>query len=196
MVLIWLGIGLLVCLGIVLLVQQRQSQALKPSSAPLVASVERSIFDLQLGDFVQYLGGDWVVEGRLTYDSNGYQWLEYLLQEGEQVCWLSVEEDDQLEVCWLEPISDLEISSTPPQKLTFGGEAYTCREAGSAKMTPSSKTLNRKAQRCQYFDYNGPGNKVLSVEVWDGKVEVTAGERISPTLLTILPGDGRRVYGV
>ncbi|MDY6898552.1 MAG: DUF4178 domain-containing protein, partial [Cyanobacteriota bacterium] len=42
----------------------------------------------------------------------------------------------------------------------------------------------------------GSGDKVLSIEVWDGEIEVTIGNRINPRSLTILPGDGNRVYGM
>lgn len=62
-------------------------------------------------------------------------------------------------------------------------------------MTRKGTVVRRNAQRCQYFDYESSSDKVLSIEIWDGEMEVTVGERISPRSLTLLPGDGQRVYG-
>jgi hypothetical protein len=108
-----------------------------------------------------------------------------------------VEEDDRVEVLWLEPITDLEISGDPPKTLTYAGVTYQQTEAGTATMTRLGTTLNKQAQHCRYYDYvssSGAGDRVLSVENWQGDLEVTCGQRIRPSFLTLLPGDGRRVY--
>ena len=62
-------------------------------------------------------------------------------------------------------------------------------------MTRIGTTLHRTAERCRYFDYEGQDNKVLSIEEWEGNIEVTVGERINPRMLTLLPGTGERLYG-
>ena len=42
-----------------------------------------------------------MVEDRLLDEqSGGFQWLEYRLQDGAESRWLSVCEDDELEVAW------------------------------------------------------------------------------------------------
>ena len=56
-------------------------------------------------------------------------------------------------------------------------------------------TLNRQEETCEYYDYQCGLSLRLSVEVWDGEIEVSAGEKINPRMLTFLPGDGQRVYG-
>ncbi|MEB3181415.1 MAG: DUF4178 domain-containing protein [Nostocaceae cyanobacterium] len=190
--LIWLAIGVIILVSIILVWEQqgnilpfRQNQALSPRY--------RNVFNLELGDIVQYEGVDWVVEGKLTY-SDGDTWLEYLLQDGDNIRWLSAEEDDWIEVQWLEICTELEISGKPPSQLTLGDITYKLAESGTAKMTRLGNTFNRQTQYCQYFDYKGKGNHVLSVEIWDGDIEVTIGQRISPSSLSLLPGDGRRVY--
>ena len=63
-------------------------------------------------------------------------------------------------------------------------------------MTRVGTTLRKTAERCEYFDYRGTDDNVLSIEIWDGEVEVTVGYQINPRSLNLLPGDGRRVYGV
>jgi hypothetical protein len=159
-----------------------------------LSPLHRNVFNLQLGDIVQHEGVDWVVEGKLTYNSDGDTWLEYLLQDNDNIRWLSAEEDDWIEVQWLETCTELDISGKPPSELTLGDITYKLIESGKAKMTRLGNTFNRQAQYCRYFDYKGKGNHVLSIENWDGDIEVTIGQTISPSTLSLLPGDGRRVY--
>ncbi|NJK41385.1 MAG: DUF4178 domain-containing protein [Acaryochloridaceae cyanobacterium SU_2_1] len=193
---IWIVILALGVLGVFLYWQQQQGKSL-PFSSPKAAlpSLERTVFTLEIGDIVQHLDIDWIVEGKLTYSDQGYTWLEYLLQDGANRQWLSVEEDDIVEIALLEPITTLEIGSHPPAQLTFADQTYQQKGAGTAQMTHQGSTLNRTAQTCQYFDYQGPEGKVLSIENWSGDIEVTVGQKIHPSVLTLLPGDGRRIYG-
>jgi Domain of unknown function (DUF4178) len=193
---IWLMVGVVVVVAIAATVLRQAQLSGGGSSRPAaLPGLKRTVFDLQVGDIVQYGGEDWVVEGRLTYNDGGYTWLEYLLQDGDRIRWLSVEEDDRLQVLWLETIADVDVTGTPPRSLTLANVAYRQVESGTARMSRTGTTLNRQAQRCQYFDYDGPGEQVLSIENWDGDIEVTAGVRISPRSLILLPGDGKRVYG-
>ena len=71
----------------------------------------RSVFNLQVGDIVQYMGIDWVVEGKLTYTVDEYSWMEYMLQDNNDIRWLSVEEDDTVEVALLEATNQLDRKS-------------------------------------------------------------------------------------
>ncbi len=192
---LWIGIGAIAIVGVVIVVRQRQGKPLVGTSKqPAIPPLHRTVFSLQIGDIVQYLGADWVVEGQLTFSDQGYTWMEYMLQDGEQVRWLSVEEDDRVEVCWMEPVTDLEISGTPPPQITYEGAVYQLSESGTASMTRVGTTLNKQAQRCRYYDYSSDRDQMLSVEDWNGDIELSAGQQIRPSSLTLLPGDGRRVY--
>jgi Domain of unknown function (DUF4178) len=193
--LVWIGIIAIALVAVLLVIRQGQGKPLIPGSArqPL-PSLQRTIFTLQIGDIVQYEGSDWVVEDHLTYDSQGYTWSEYLLQDVDQIRWLSVEEDDRVEVCWLEPVKGVEISASPPSQITVADTVYQLEESGTARMTRLSTTTNRQPQQCRYFDYSSANGQVLSVEDWSGDVEITVGRQINPKSLTLLPGDGRRVY--
>lgn len=193
---LWLVIIIMGGLGVFLYLRQQSGKSLPFSSQPqALPSLERTVFTLEVGDIVQHLDIDWMVEGKLVYDDQGYSWLEYLLQDGNRRQWLSVEEDDVVEVALLEVTTSLEVGTHPPAELTFAQEIYRRKGAGTAQMTRTGSTLNRNAERCQYFDYQGPNNKILSVENWDGDIEVTIGQKIHPSILTLLPGDGRRIYG-
>ena len=53
---------------------------------------------------------------------------------------------------------------------------------------------------CQFHDYKGPDQRCLSVEIYgtefdQGDLELCVGERIQAQQLSLLPGDGRSVYG-
>jgi hypothetical protein len=192
---IWIGIGLLAIGGIGLIIWQSQRGSFIGSAAKESPSLRRTVFTLQLGDIVQFAGLDWVVEGQLMFRQGSYDWFEYMLQDGDRVAWLAVEEDDGLDLCWMETVTDLELKSDPPQNVTYQGVTYQKNESGVASMTRIGTTLNKRAERCHYFDYAAPNSDLrLAIEIWDGDVEVSVGRRIRPSALTLLPGDGRRVY--
>ncbi|MGF1676606.1 MAG: DUF4178 domain-containing protein [Rivularia sp. (in: cyanobacteria)] len=194
--LIWLGIIAIVAGGAYLLVLQQRG-ALSGSKPKELPSLKRNIFNLQIGDIVQHMGIDWVVEGKLTYTVDEYTWFEYMLQDDNQIRWLSVDEDDTVEVALLESTNQLDVSQIPPpQQLNFASDNYKCVDSGVATMTRVGTVQRRTAQTCKYFDYQASGDKVLSIEIWHGETEVTIGHRINPRSLTILPGDGNRVYGI
>jgi len=122
MLFVWLGIIAIVATGVVLLVLQQRGTLPGVSASKHLPPLERTVFTLEIGDIVQYMDTDWVVEGRLTYEDDGYTWFEYLLQDGEHIRWLSVDEDDRVEVFLLEPNNQLEVSNEPPKQLAFEGE--------------------------------------------------------------------------
>ena len=191
--LVWITIALLVILvGIGLWWTTRRPLRTREASRKLIR--QPSIFDMQIGDIVQYLGRDWVIEGKLIYREGGFSWLEYMLQDGDDIRWLSVEEDDWVTVSLLTPVQNLEVSGTPPQELAYEGNLYRCTESGNAQMQREGNLRRPNVEQCRYFDYEGPDKKVLSIEDWDGDIEVTVGNIIAPKALTILPGEGRSVY--
>ncbi|MDX2228915.1 MAG: DUF4178 domain-containing protein [Leptolyngbyaceae cyanobacterium bins.349] len=189
---LWIGIIAIAIVGTVIVIQRRN--ALPGRKEQALPPLQRTIFTLQIGDIVQYAGADWVVEGRLTFDDNGYTWFEYMLQDDNTVRWLSVEEDDRVEVYWMETAANLDISGKPPAQISHNGITYNQIETGVARMTRIGTTLNKQAQICRYYDYAATNDQALSVEDWNGDLEVSVGRRIRPSSLTLLPGDGRRVY--
>lgn len=183
----------LVILGVYLFLQQQKESPIN-NAEENNAPENRTIFNLQLGDIIEYYGRDWVVEGKLVYEEDGYTWLEYLLQDQQEIRWLSVEEDDRVELSLLQPTRNLDIPRNPPNPITFEGETYHCVDSGVATMEREGSVLNRKAEQCRYFDYESEEGKLLSVEDWNGEIEVTYGEEINPSEISIFPGEGRSVY--
>ena len=188
MVYLWLVIFLTLIIGVALLLRQQQGTSLWPRRRSPRPLLEPTLFTLNIGDIVQYVDTDWIVAGKLVYDDQGYTWLEYLLQDGDRRQWLCVDEDDTVTVTLMQPTTDLEIGITPPMQLTVANHTYVLVESGTAQMTRTGTTLNRQAEQCRYFDYKGPDNHVLSIENWDGDIEVTIGQKIEPISLRFLRG--------
>ena len=184
------------CTGVILLVLQQQGKLPFGKEKGKLPPIARNVFNLEIGDIVQYQGIDWFLEGKLIYNTGDYTWFEYMLQEDDRICWLSVEEDDLVEVSLLKEVEISEINSDPPSAtVTYLEVDYHLKDSGTATMMRLGNTLNRQAQICKYYDYKSADNLRLSIEVWDGDIEVTAGQKINPRMLNFLPGDGQKVYG-
>jgi hypothetical protein len=194
---VWLLL-LLLLLAAVALVLARRARLRR--HAPKLQG--RTLFNLTTGDIVQHDGRDWVVEDRLLYDDDGFQWLEYLLRDGTDGRWLCVCEDDWLEVSWLEdvPAAELEgLTADFPEHVRCRGQLYHLKETGRASVTAAARVMNRRLTGCRYGDYEGADGRVLSLERWEeghdpGPPEVSLGLRIDPSAPLLLPGDGRTVY--
>lgn len=205
---VWiLLLGLLVAAVVVL---QLRRWCRRPAALPQ----DRTLFTLRYGDIVQFEGRDWVVEDRLLCAEEGFEWLEYLLRDGNDARWLSVSEDDWLEVSWLESVSASALDPASlagsgagrfPARLQLDGVTYALKEQGRASISSSARVMNRRQSGCRYADYTASGGLVLSLEQWDlaaaaaaGQTpdppELSVGRLIDPGQLSLLPGDGRSVY--
>ncbi|NJL23583.1 MAG: DUF4178 domain-containing protein [Leptolyngbyaceae cyanobacterium SM1_3_5] len=143
---------------------------------------------------MQYLDQDWIVEDKLTYNNNGYRWNEYLLQDGEERRWLSIDDDDELIVHWLCTMTRIEIPAQIPDRIEMNQIEFRLDEQGSAQMTRASRPA-RSPERCRYWDYSNQ-NDVLCIERWGEELEVSIGHKLKSSSLTVLKGNGQRIYGV
>lgn len=175
--------------GVVIYVTQANQR-----NRPREVRTNRTLFNLQLGDLVEFEGLEWFVEDILQYNDSGYPWTEYRVQSDTESRWLSVEQDDELYVGWFRNKSGVEITGDPPQRLTVDGVEYRLDERGTATLT---RPGGRPAETCQYYEYEGVADdrRLLSVEDWGGKIEVSVGRSISPRMVSLTAGDGKRVYG-
>jgi len=215
-------IGIVVT-GLVLFFMQKQGVLPFGKNRQKLPPVEKNVFNLDIGDLVQHEGTDWFVEGKLIYNTGSYNWFEYLLRDDDNILWLSIEEDDFVEVSLLQESDTPEIESLFAEEqqkllkqLESGGwssekspqinsaqlktiayqeTSYRLSDFGTATINRLGNTLNREGQSCKYFDYKGTGDRRMSVEIWNGEIEVTVGNKINPRMLNFLPGDGQKVYG-
>jgi len=148
-----------------------------------------NLMNLKLGDIVSYFGSDYTIEGRLNYWEDGDTWLTYMLVDGDDVCWLSVEEDDMLEVSMWREVRDLHLSAPLPEFIEYRGERYRMVERGQARVNQQGRTRNKTGLQMEYYEYESPSEQGLSVEKWGNEIEVSIGEEINPVALEIFPGD-------
>ena len=150
----------------------------------------KSVRNLKVNDIVSYMGQDFIVEGKLVFDEDGDKWYEYMLVDGSDVRWLSVEEDDMLELGLYQVVKDLPLMQNPREFLEYNGVRFRLEEHGAARMRREGRTAGRTATNCRYWDYQaGDGEILLSVEQWGQSYEVSLGRKIDEAAVDILPGD-------
>lgn len=153
------------------------------------ATGDKTPLTLALNDIVTHLDRDYMIEGKLTYEEEGDQWWEYRLVDGDDEIYLCVEDDDRLELTLWRQI-DLHVpESGPPESVVHDGDRYRCVERGEASVTREGKTGRKSGLTCRYWDYEGPGDKLVGVERWGQSYETWAGEEVPEGRLDILPGD-------
>lgn len=145
---------------------------------------------LKPGDVVNHQGRDYIVEGTLRCEQGGYRWDEHRLVDAGDTIWLSVEDDEGLEIIiWdrrkgtgLEPGA---------QTVEVDGVSYELDERGKANFTSEGVTGMAPGGRLEYADYEA-GGKRLAFERGEGEDswEVSVGETIDEALLDIYPSRG------
>jgi hypothetical protein len=152
----------------------------------LMAPVERSPTTIQVGDVVQHLGSDFLVEGIVTFSEDGRGARLYRLFDdgGERFLYAKAGGSDPL---LLAPTT-VTVDGDPPESLQHAGGAYrqTARAQASAIRVGQLGT-RKHGDRVRVFEYAGPGPARLLVVDWGDKLEAFAGERILASSLEILP---------
>jgi hypothetical protein len=152
----------------------------------LIAPAERSPTTIQVGDVVQHLGSDFLVEGVVTFSEDGRGARLYRLFEdgGEHFLYAKAGGSDPL---LLAPTT-VSVDGDPPESLQHAGGAYrqTARAQASAIRVGQLGT-RKHGDRVRVFEYAGPGPARLLVVDWGDKLEAFAGERILASSLDILP---------
>ncbi|HEV3002199.1 MAG TPA: DUF4178 domain-containing protein [Solirubrobacteraceae bacterium] len=141
------------------------------------------------GDAVSYEGTDFLVDRTMRFDQGGYAWKEHLLSDavsGRRM-WLSVEEDDGLEVAVWERVPEPDVEPGPAE-LTYDGRAYERQERGSARFrTEQTGGGAGESGTMEYVEY-AAGERLLVFERYGtGAWEVSTGRAISEHLLDVYP---------
>ncbi|WP_456278007.1 DUF4178 domain-containing protein [Bacillus sp. AK128] len=156
----------------------------KKEERPIVK--ERTVFNLQMDDFVTYELEDYQVVGKLTYSDHGFTWHAYQLQALDRVIWLSVEMDDELDLGIYEKCK-LKLSEPIPKEIDFEGTKYYLDEKGVAQVSGIGRGQNVNGASCKYFDFCDEDEEAfLSVEIWGSEVEVSKGYSIEEYELKII----------
>ena len=141
---------------------------------------------LKTGDVVQFEGRDYLVRGSLHFEEDGFAWQEHLLDDASGRRWLSVEDDEELELVMWERLVEPEL--TPgPARLTHDGVEYILDEHGNATYTATGSTGTPGTGSAEYWDYTS-GDRRLSFERYSGSTwEVSVGTLINERSLDIYP---------
>lgn len=147
----------------------------------------RNITNLVTGDIVSIESTDYLVEGFIVYNDSGWIWREYKLKDGNSTCWLSVEEDDDLEVSLFKEISPF--IKSPEDKIVYEDIEYFMYEGSDAKVDCVQGKINLRAGTpLDYFEYaDKKDTAYLSVEIWDGEIEMSVGREIPSYLIEVYP---------
>jgi Domain of unknown function (DUF4178) len=186
----------LIVAGVVVFVRGRRAQAgvggggdrglpVAPAAAP-----SSGVHTLKLGDVVNHDGADWIVEGTTRLNQDGFTWQEHRLVDGERSLWLSVEDDEGLEVVVWERASGTGLEPGA-EELTHEGVSYELEERGKASFTSEGSTATGPSGRVEFVDYAAGDNR-LAFERYgdDAGWEVGVGHVISEHSLDIYPSSG------
>lgn len=147
---------------------------------------------LRAGDMVDYRGALFFVRGSLRLKEGGYSWSEHFLDDSRgQRCWISVEEDPDLEVVLWQPT---EVVSEPGgDSMEVEGVRYRLAERGTARYTSEGTTTVAATGSVEYVDYSGEGERALSFERFDGgRWEAGIGEAVVLSALRVYPAGSSR----
>ncbi len=141
---------------------------------------------LKVGDVVGFDGRDYVVRGTIRLDQSGFTWEEHLLDDTTGRAWLSVEDDEGLELClWHRVTGSPHVPGGP--SLTDEGVDYLLVERGEAGFRAEGTTGTASSGDMEYIDY-AAGDRRLSFERFGATTwEVSRGRVVGERELTIYP---------
>jgi hypothetical protein len=143
-------------------------------------------------DVVAYEGTDYVIDRTMRFDEDGFTWDEHLLDDavGGRKLWLSVEDDEGLEIIAWERLKGAALEPGPGS-LEHAGATYELDERGRANFTSEGVTGAPGGGKAEFADYEC-GDQRLSFERYgdDSGWEISAGRVISEHALDIYPSRG------
>jgi opacity protein-like surface antigen len=177
----------------VVLRQQRKPRAeLPPARTPAddQRALHGDVRSLKPGDVVAYEGVDYIVDRSMRFDEDGFTWDEHLLSDSGasgRSLWLSVEDDEGVEVAIYEKVAGVDVSPGPAQ-VEHGGVTYGREEQGRASFrVERAGGAPGEAGTMEYADYRA-GEQLLAFERYGtGGWEVSTGRTISEHVLDIYP---------
>ena len=173
------------------LTQTRKDRPALPerSAADDQRALHGDVRKLAPGDAVAYDGTDFLVDRTMHFDEDGFTWKEHMLSDAVtgRKLWLSVEDDDGLEVAVWErlPAADLEPG---PASLTHDGVTYQREERGTARFrVEQTGGATSESGTMEYAEY-AAGDRLLAFERYGtGGWEVSTGHPISEHALDVYP---------
>ncbi len=147
---------------------------------------------VRAGDMIEYGGQLYFVRGSLRLTEGGYTWSEHFLDDARgHRCWVSVEEDPDLEVALWRPTDA--VTEPGGKTMRVDGVTYTRDEDGRANYRSEGTTTVAEHGGVEYVDYTGPDGRMLSFERFDGGPwEAGLGETLAQESLRVYPASSDR----
>lgn len=148
-----------------------------------------NLLTMKIGDIVNIEETDYEVFGVLHLNDHGWKWVEYKIKDGRQTYWLSVEQDDDIEISLYKEV--VAITTEPTKVFEYKGDTFYMQEGSDAKIEDVSGKLNVvKGETIDYYEYSTEdGSKLLSIEIWNGEVEMSIGRTIEDYNIEIYPSN-------
>ncbi|TAJ14527.1 DUF4178 domain-containing protein [Marinilabiliaceae bacterium JC017] len=159
------------------------------------------VHDLDVGFVFDYDLSTWVVEAMMEYDwGDNYFTREFQINNGTEIRFLGIEEDDELEISFMKKIKVRAIQEDlleilidrqePPKKITHDGITYFLEKEAPGYFHNISKGDDWEEFRSWDFE-DANGNHLLCIEQWEEKeFEASIGKRVKEfEISNILPGE-------
>ncbi|TLX76117.1 DUF4178 domain-containing protein [Labilibacter sediminis] len=158
------------------------------SKEPHYDSTNIQVKDLDVGFVFEYDLSTWEVQAIYEYDwGDNYFTREFKVSNGTLVRYLSIEEDDELEITLTQKVKiraidenlteTLHLRQEPPKKITYQDVVYYLESEAPGYFHDIAKGDSWEEFRCWNFEDNN-GDHVLCIEQW-GEKEFEASVGIS-----------------
>src|SRR5206468_1982905 len=140
---------------------------------------ERTATSMQIGDVLQYLGLDYLIEGVLTFSADGRGARLYRMFEdgGERFLYAKTGGADPL---LLRAAAGLSFDGPPPDALEYTRQRYRLAARASTQVARVGQLGPRQVgARARLYEYTGPGPERLLLLDWGEWIDAFQGERIS-----------------
>jgi hypothetical protein len=169
--------------------RNRAASVAAPRDPLATESVRSDPRRITVGDVIRFDGRDFIVRGTIRFDQDGFQWQEHFLDDVEVKRWLSVEDDEGLQIGFWTALKGADLQPGP-KTIEHGGKTYELDEKGSARFTAAGTTGTGPSGRVEYYDYEA-GDDLLSFERYgEGDWEAATGRTVGEYELDIYPGSG------
>ena len=166
----------------------KRSAAAGPPRDPLRSeSVRSDPRRITVADVIRFEGRDFIVRGSIRFDQDGSEWQEHFLDDVEVKRWLSVEDDEGLELALWQAVKGADLEPGP-KTLQHDGKTYELDEKGSARFTATGTTGTAPSGRVEYYDYEAGADLLAFERYGDGGWEMSVGRVVGEFELDIYPG--------
>ncbi|GAA0178339.1 hypothetical protein SH2C18_14100 [Clostridium sediminicola] len=146
-----------------------------------------TVLNMRIGDIISIEEVDYEVQAILTFNDHGWKWIEYKIKDARKTYWLSVEQDDDIEISLYEEV--VAITTEAPRTYEYKGITYYMQEGSDAIVERVQGKINVvKGEEVDYYEYaDEDGEHLLSIEIWNGEVEMSVGRPIEDFNIEIYP---------